>query len=246
MSGRNKKFVDAYGEELWSFYKKDGKFEIIERDDGYIEAGQRGLEYIAGYKDWPGSHKKAIKYAKGRVLDIGCGAGRHSLYLQKKGFDATGIDNSPLAIKISKLRGLKKAKVMPIHEIGKFHRNSFDSVIMMGNNFGLFGSFNKARQLLKVLHNITSDRALIIAETRNPYGTKDINHLEYHKLNRKRGRMAGQLKIRVRHKRFVGPWFDYLMISQKELKEILKGTGWKLKKIIGPADAQYIAVIRKV
>ncbi|MDP2650044.1 MAG: methyltransferase domain-containing protein, partial [bacterium] len=60
------------------------------------------------------AEKDAMKFAGGRVLDIGCGGRRHSLYIQKKGFDVVGIDNSPLAIKISRLRGLKKAKVLLI------------------------------------------------------------------------------------------------------------------------------------
>jgi 2-polyprenyl-3-methyl-5-hydroxy-6-metoxy-1,4-benzoquinol methylase len=56
-------------------------------------------------------------FVKGRVLDIGCGAGRHSLYLQNQGFQVLGIDNSPLAVKVAKLRGLKRVKVMSIEDI---------------------------------------------------------------------------------------------------------------------------------
>src|SRR5690349_24543108 len=97
--------------------------------------------YFSAYRDWSPLEKRAMKSVRGRVLDIGCGAGRHSLYLQGKGFDVTGIDNSPLAIKICRLRELKKAKVMGIEEVGNFKSDSFDTVIMMGNNFGLFGSF---------------------------------------------------------------------------------------------------------
>ena len=89
--------------------------------------------------------KKAIAYARGRVLDVGCGAGRHALYLQKKGMDVTGIDVSPLAVKICRLRGLRKTQVLSFEQIDKFPVNSFDTVMMMGNNFGLFGGFKKPR-----------------------------------------------------------------------------------------------------
>jgi 2-polyprenyl-3-methyl-5-hydroxy-6-metoxy-1,4-benzoquinol methylase len=89
----------------------------VERDDGYF-SGSRGAQlYFSEYKDWPPYEKEAMKHAKGRVLDIGCGAGRHALYLQKKGFDVLGIDNSSLAIKTCKLRGLRKAKIMSIAQI---------------------------------------------------------------------------------------------------------------------------------
>ncbi|MEM3875283.1 MAG: class I SAM-dependent methyltransferase [Candidatus Bathyarchaeia archaeon] len=73
---------------------------------------------------------------------MGCGAGRHSIYLQNNGLDVTGIDISPLAIKICRLRGLRKAEVMSVEEID-FEPNSFDTVIMSGNNFGLLGGSSR-------------------------------------------------------------------------------------------------------
>ena len=242
-----KGFVDAYGEQLWSYFKTgEPRNEIIERDDGTLSAGQYGGNlYFSEYKDWQKIEKEALKYVRGRVLDIGCGAGRHSLYLQRKGFDVTGIDNSPLAIKICRLRGLKKAKVMGIREVGKFRPNSFDTVIMMGNNFGLFGSYRLAQSLLKKLHRVTSPDALIIAMTRDPYTTKDPSHLAYHKLNRQRGRMPGQLRIRVRYNDVIGNWFDYLLVSKHELGKILKHTGWEIKRFLDGDDGQYIMLLSK-
>ncbi len=200
---------------------------------------------FAGYKNWPLWQKKAIKFAKGHVLDIGCGAGRVSLYLQKKGFDITAIDNSPLAIKVCKARGVKRALVMSIDEIRKFKPDSFDTVIMYGNNFGLFGSFKKAKHLLKILHKITTKKALIIAESLDPYNTKDPAHLEYHKFNKRRGRMAGQLRIRIRFKKHKGDWLDYLLVSKKEMNNILQGTGWRIRKFIDSGNYMYIALIEK-
>ena len=239
-----KRAEDAFGRMLWAYYNGQRVFEIDERDDGYIEASTSPKMYFSDYEDWPQHEKKAMEYVKGRVLDIGCGAGRHSLYLQKKGLDVLGIDNSPLAIKVCKLRGLKKAKIMSIEDID-FKPKSFDTIIMMGNNFGLFGSFQKARSLLKRFHKITSDDGLIVAETRDPYKTDNPAHLEYHKLNRKRGRMGGQVRIRVRFEKYATPWFDYLFVSKEEMDEILKGTGWKVKQYIDSGNALYIAIIEK-
>ena len=239
-----KRAEDAFGRMLWAYYNGQRVFEIDERDDGYIEASTSPKMYFSDYEDWPQHEKKAIEYVKGRVLDIGCGAGRHSLYLQKKGLDVLGIDNSPLAIKVCKLRGLKKAKIMSIEDVD-FKPKSFDTIIMMGNNFGLFGSFQKARKLLKRFHKITSDDGLIVAETRDPYKTDNPAHLEYHELNRKRGRMGGQVRIRVRFEKYATPWFDYLFVSKEEMDEILKGTGWKVKQYIDSGNALYIAIIEK-
>ncbi|MDH5483485.1 MAG: class I SAM-dependent methyltransferase [Candidatus Bathyarchaeota archaeon] len=237
---------DAYGQEIWACYQGREVFEIVERDDGYIDPSALGPKiYFSKYEDWAPYHRRAMDFVKGKVLDVGCGAGRHSLYLQKKGFDVLGIDNSPLAIKVSKLRGLKKAKVMSIENIG-YRPDSFDTIIMMGNNFGLFGSFKKAQELLKKFHKMTSKNALIIADTLDPYKTDNPDHLEYHKHNKKKGRMGGQVRIRIRFRRYVGRWFDYLMVSKEEMKELLKGTGWKVKEFIDSEGPPYIAIIEKV
>ena len=236
---------DAFGQEMWACYKGEEASEIVERDDGFFNASPKGPRlYFSEYEEWDPIEKKAMDSVEGRILDIGCGAGRHSLYLQKMGFDVLGIDSSPLAIKVCKLRGLKKAKVMAIEELD-FKLNSFDTVIMMGSNFGLFGSFRNARRLLKKLHRITSKNGLIIASTRDTYKTDNPDHLHYHMLNKKRGRMAGQLRLRIRFRKCVGRWFDYLIVSKKEMEQILKGTGWKIREFIDSGNSAYIAIIEK-
>lgn len=234
---------DAFGQKLWTYYKGNEVFEIVERDDGYIEA-IRMKGYFSDYENWAPIEQKAMQFVKGRVLDIGCGAGRHSLYLQKKGLDVLGIDISPLAVKVCKSRGLKKVKVMSIEEVD-FKPNSFDTIIMMGNNFGLLGSLKKARKLLKKFHKMTTKNALIIASTRDPYKTDNLAHLEYHKLNKKKGRMGGQVRIRSRFQKYVGKWFDYLMVSKKEMNQILEGTEWKIKELLDSENSNYIAIIEK-
>jgi SAM-dependent methyltransferase len=237
---------DAYGQQVFAYFKGKPSSEIVEREDGLIGVSTGSPLYFSDYNKWPVLEKKAIKYAKGNVLDVGCGAGRVCLYLQKKGLNVLGFDNSPLAIKVCKLRGVKNAKLLSIENIGKLKFSSIDSVIMFGNNFGLFGNFNKAKVLLKEIYKITKPNAVIIAQSVDPYKTKDSIHLSYHKLNKKRGRMSGQLKIRVRFEKYISDWFDYLLISQKEMKEILEGTGWKIKKFINSKSSSYVAIIEKV
>jgi len=236
---------DAFGQMLWAYYKGKDVSEIWERDDGYISASSSAVrKYFSEYVNWAQHEKRAMESVKGRVLDIGCGAGRHSLHLQKRGFDVLGIDSSPLAIKICRLRGLKKATVVPI-EYMNFKPNSFDTIIMMGNNFSLFGGFKKARRLLKRFHRMTSPDALIIAETRDPYKTDNPAYLEYYELNKRRGRMSGQLRGRVRFEKYVSEWFDWLMVSKEEMEEILSVTEWRAKEFIDSEDTKYIAIIEK-
>lgn len=236
---------DAFGHEILAYLLHKERVEIVERDDGFIDLSKILPYYFSDYSQWIPIERRAIRLARGRVLDVGCGAGRVCLYLQKKGLEVTGIDISPKAIEVCKKRGVKKALVLPIERIGRFKRDSFDTIVMFGNNFGLFGNSKKAKALLKKMHRITSRDAVILAGTRDPYNTKDPVHLAYHELNRNRGRMAGQLRIRIRYKQYVGKWVDYLFVSKEEMRGILLGTGWKAREFIGEDDPLYVAAIEK-
>ena len=237
---------DAYGKQLLAQYHSGtATSEIIERDDGFIDTGSEAGLYFRDYKYWSPLERRAIKQAKGRILDIGCGAGRHAIYLQQKGFDVTGIDISPGAVRVCKLRGLKKAIVRPITEVNKFKPNSFDTILMLGNNFGLFGSARGVKLILKKLSRITSVEARIIAGTRNPYKTNDSNHLQYHRWNKKRGRLPGQIRMRVRFEKAIGVWFDYLFVSPQEMEDVLRNTGWQVERFIAPEETNYFVVLRK-
>jgi cyclopropane fatty-acyl-phospholipid synthase-like methyltransferase len=239
---------DAFGHEMFDCLidekRRNYIIEIVERDDGYIEATGGPVRYLSQYKNWPSYYKKAIKYARGRVLDIGCGAGRHAIYLQEKGLNVVGIDNSPLAIEVCKQKGLKDARVLSIKQIN-LKLGIFDTILMMGSNFGLFGSFDGARQLLKKLDKITSSKGRIIAETLDIYKTDNPDHLSYHEFNRQRGRMGGQVRFKVRYKKYATPWFDYLMVSKEEMENILDNTEWKVERYIDTEGPVYIAIINK-
>jgi cyclopropane fatty-acyl-phospholipid synthase-like methyltransferase len=234
---------DAFGHALLDACNGLEVNEIIERDDGFVTSTSNKV-YFSNYEAWSPVEQKAMLFVKGRVLDIGCGAGRHSLHLQKRGFNVTGIDVSPLALKVCKERGLKKIKLMALENV-HFTPESFDTILMMGNNFGLFGNFKKAKKLLTRFHRMTSKDGLIIASSNDPYKTDNAAHLQYHKMNKRKGRMSGQVKIRVRYQGYKGKWFDFLMVSKEEMTQILSNTGWKVSKFLDTGGSYYTAIIKK-
>jgi SAM-dependent methyltransferase len=234
---------DAYGQEIWNCHKSVSTHEIVEREDGLIDIGS-ALPYFQGHENWPVHEREAIQRARGPVLDIGCGAGRVALYLQDKGHRVLAIDNSPLAVKVAKLRGVRTARTMSINEIQSL-RAPFGTIVLYGNNFGLFGGFKKARRLLAAMRKITTPDAVIIAAAADPYTTRDPVHLAYHKKNRERGRMAGQLRLRIRYRQFRGYWFDYLFASQDEVHSIVETTGWAVSDMVDSQGPGFVAVLQK-
>lgn len=235
---------DAFGHAIYDYHLRREGFEIIERDDGYITPGIGPQQYFRDFGEWSEAEKSAMNHVQGRVLDIGCGAGRHSIYLQSLGFRVTGIDISPLAVRTCQARGLDDARLLPLTKISRV-MGVYDTILMLGNNFGLTGTPPRAKWFLRKLHGLTAADGRIIAQTRDPYQTEDPDHLEYHAKNREMGRLPGQLRIRVRYKVHTTPWFQLLFLSIDEFRELLAGTGWTTAAVLPEADGMYIAILEK-
>jgi SAM-dependent methyltransferase len=235
---------DAYGMLLYDYHRKGRGDEIVERDDGFILRTAGVGELFAEYRHWPATERQAMRYVRGRVLDVGCGAGRACLHLQQKGFDVVGIDLSPLAVKVCKERGVRKCHVMDLRALDA-SLGTFDTVLLLGGNVSLLATRTRASAMLRKLHRLTSDRARIIASSQNPHLTKDATHLQYHGRNLDAGQLFGHMRIRDRYRDYASPWYDFLMLSKDELEALLDGSGWRILRFLDEGTAAYTAVIEK-
>jgi SAM-dependent methyltransferase len=236
---------DAFGRMVLDHLEGRRAHEVIERSDGYIDVSGGPKAYFEPFRRWPPPERKAMRYVRGRVLDVGVGAGRVALHLQERGHEVVGIDISPLAVEVARRRGVEDARVLAFKDVGP-RLGAFDTVVMMCNNFGLFGSASGARRMLRRLARITSDDARIVAGSRNPYPTDNPDHLAYQESNRKQGRMTGQLRLRTRHGLYVGRWFDYLLVSPEEMDSLAKSGGWQVERLIEQDEDDYfVGVLRK-
>ncbi len=236
---------DAFGREIYDYFQTGEAIEIIEREDGFVDLSGGPAGYFSQHADWSPHLQEAMTYVQGRVLDVGCGAGRFALYLQEQGHDVVGIDNSPLAVEVCRRRGVRDARVLSVTQVSKRQLGQFDSIIMMGNNFGLFGNPRRAKWLLRRFYGMTGNDGRIIAESNDPHGTDKPHHVAYQKHNRQRGRLPGQLRLRVRYLNYIGDWFEYLIVSQAEMQAILADTGWKVSRFIESEGSMYVAIIEK-
>lgn len=220
--------------------------EIIERDDGFTDVGGGHDFYLAQFKDWPSSERQAMRYVRGRVVDVGCGAARLSLQLQQRGFDVVGLDESPLVIRAARRRGIKEAWSAPIESLTPLI-GSFETVVLFGNNLGIFGTPERLRRELTRWAKATSPMARILAESTNPYcgGAPALDRGYYHK-NKQAGRLPGSVTIRIRYGNSHGPWFDWLFVSRNEMRNLVRGTGWRPTRILGRSPSEpYVAVLEK-
>ncbi len=237
---------DAFGQALMDWVRGGTDPEIYERDDGFLDIGAGCEMFLAEYRDWPSSERQAMKYVRGRVIDVGCGAGRVTLYLQRRGFDVVALDSSPLAVRASRMRGVRETWCTPIERLTK-SVGSFDTLVLFGNNFGLFGTPDRLRRVLTDWAAWMPPRARILAESINPYcgGAPALDRSHYIR-NKELGLLPGQCRLRVRYRNLATSWFRWLFVSRNEMRLLLRGTGWHLIRILGttPRDS-YVGVLEK-
>ncbi|SCL38137.1 2-polyprenyl-3-methyl-5-hydroxy-6-metoxy-1,4-benzoquinol methylase [Micromonospora pallida] len=216
--------------------------EIIERDDGLIN-GAPTAHYFAGPPDWEPYDQRAVARVQGATLDVGVGAGRVALFLQKQGIPVTGLDTSAGALAVCRRRGVRNL----VHATVDAHvadGRRYDTFLLLGNNVGLLEGPERAPAFLAALAAMARPGAQVIAQGTNPYGTRDPVQTGYHEENRRQGRLGGQLRLRLRYRQLGTDWFDYLVCSAEELAAMVDGTPWQLVDVDDRDAPYYLATLR--
>ena len=234
---------NLFGHVLYSYLNGDKTPYGIRRDDGWFESPENPNVYFKHGIDE--IERKGVKFAKGLVLDVGLGAGRHALYFQKKGLQVVGIDYDSYCVKTAKARGVKTAFMEDIFTPKKIQKYRFDTIWLAGNNLGVAGTVQKLPTLFHILDTLTVDDAVILATGFEVEKTTSPDHLAYHRRQRKKGIYPGQMKLRIEYKNSIGEWFQWLHVSSTLLKQALLKTQWKLQKVIRAKDGHYLAIIVK-
>jgi SAM-dependent methyltransferase len=241
---------DGFGQLLLDCWatgpRPNAHFQVVERDDGFVSC-EDGYRYFSVPDEWVEPERVAVTLASGRVLDVGCAAGRHAVVMAERGCEVVGIDPSPGAVKVAAERGVD-ARLGTILEPGEV--GTFDTIVLLGGNLGLLGSHRQATIALYRLATLARPGARLLAVGHDPYLTDDPVHLAYHEDNRWRGLMPGQVRIRLRYKSAVGDWFDRLLVSPDELRDLLAVTPWRLDEVTTDLDTGFylaeLALTRRV
>jgi SAM-dependent methyltransferase len=153
---------DLFGKAILDYQTHNSPEDLI-TETSISEADEMGVAYLfRSFAEMPQLEQKALQLAIGKVLDVGCGAGSHALYLQEKGFDVTAIDISANAIKACELRGLKKAKVQDIMQLDG---EKFDTILLLMNGAGMCGRLKNLPNFLQKLKSLLTDTGQILVDS---------------------------------------------------------------------------------
>ena len=153
---------DLFGKAILDFQTNNAPEDLV-TETNISEADEMSVDYLfRSFKVMPKLEKKALQLANGKILDVGCGAGSHALYLQGKGFDVSAIDISANAIKACQLRGLKDARVQDILE---FSAEKFDTILVLMNGTGIFRTLAQTPKYLQKLKSLLNPNGQILLDS---------------------------------------------------------------------------------
>ena len=154
--------LDLFGKAILDYQTGNNPEDLI-TETSISETDEMSVAYLfRSFEEMPKIEQKALELSKGKILDVGCGAGSHSFYLQEKGFDVTSIDISENAIKACHLRGLHNAHVQNLLDI---QNETFDTILLLMNGTGIFGTMAETSKYLKKLKSVLNPSGQILIDS---------------------------------------------------------------------------------
>ena len=220
---------DAFGRALADHHAgRLGPELMLEVDDGSRIPALPPAWFFQAEDGWSAADRRALAaVARGPVLDLGCGAGRHALHLQRCGSAVTAIDMSPGAVAVCRARGLRDVRLGDLTDPPRDWR--WGTVLLMGGNLGLAGDWDATRRLLAQLADLAAPGARLIGDSVDPTLTDNPRHLAYQRAQRDAGRYVGQVRLRLRYGARVTPWWEQLNVRVADLVPLVQGTGWAVE-----------------
>lgn len=191
------------------------------------------------YHEMPPLEQRALNEARGKVLDVGAGAGCHALALQERGFDVTAVDISPLSCETMKERGV--ANVECVNIFNQRFQERFDTLLLLMNGTGIAGKLSRLPQLLSRLKQLMNPSAQILIDSSDlRYVYEDENGVLDVDLD---GAYYGEVDYQMTYRNINGKRFDWLYADSVVLAECCRQCGLKCEILAQGNHYDYLAKI---
>jgi 2-polyprenyl-3-methyl-5-hydroxy-6-metoxy-1,4-benzoquinol methylase len=228
---------DLFGKAILDYQTHNSPEDLI-TETSISEADEMSVAYLfRSFAEMPQLEQKALQLATGKVLDVGCGAGSHALYLQEKGFDVTAIDISANAIKTCELRGLKKAKVQDIMQL---EGDQYDTILLLMNGAGMCGRLKNISNFLQKLKTLLTDTGQVLVDSsdiiymfdEDEEGAKWIpTDVDYY----------GEVVFDITYKGEKENAFDWMFIDYNTLQNAAVANGFQCEVVLEGKHFDYLA-----
>ncbi len=232
-----KKYLDPLGAACLDYMLGEKEAQITVHSN-IVEDDVLPVEYLfRGFKDMPDLEKKALTISKGRILDVGAGAGSHALYLQQNNKEVYANEISPAACDVMRQRGVKNIMQQDFYQLPDDKK--YDTILMLMNGIGIAGDtgnlehfFTKVKQLLNPGGCLIVDSSDIRYLFEEDDGSLLINlNDDYY----------GEISYQMEYKDVKGQSFKWLFIDDELLKFYAEQNGLKMEKVAEGMHYDYLA-----
>ena len=234
-------------------YQTAGKAGRLRVLSSMFEEDEMPVKHLfRSFEEMPKLEQKALTLAYGNVLDVGAGAGCHTLALQdnimKKGTSKSqgvtsvkAIDISPLSCEAMRLRGVKDVECINLFD--EYLGSGFDTILLLMNGTGIAGKIANLPSLFQRLKALMNPDGQILIDSsdlkyiyENEDGSFDINIA---------GAYYGEVDYQMIYKNVEGDAFDWLYVDFPLLKSIAESCGLHCELVAEGEHYDYLACINK-
>lgn len=228
---------DPMGAAILDYWRNGISDTLLVRSSMFEDDEMPVAHLFRTARDMPSLEKKALSLVRGKVLDVGAGAGCHALALQEKGFDVTAIDISPLSCEAMRERGVRDVRCVNLFDAALTSR--FDTLLLLMNGTGIAGKIGNVPTLLKRLDSLMAEGGQVLLDS------SDLKYI-YEEEDGSfsidlAGAYYGEVDYQMAYKNIGGEPFDWLYVDFPLLKTIVESNGLRCELVQEGGHYDYLA-----
>ncbi|MCA8830838.1 class I SAM-dependent methyltransferase [Hymenobacter pini] len=188
--------------------------------------------------EMPELERTALEECRGRVLDLGAGAGCHALELQQRGFSVKAVDISPGAVEVMQERGVKEVACHDIFDAALAQGEKFDTLLMLMNGIGLAGTLAGLERFLEHAKALLAPGGQILATSSDiSYLYEDEDGALVFDLN---GPYYGEVEYTMQYAHQTGAAFHWIFADPTLLQDYAEAAGYAVEFLEEDDQQQYL------
>ena len=220
---------DVLGQAIYDYHTNNSPAELWIHNTYGAKEAMPVEAYFREEDDMPYLEWLALNECRGRVLDVGAGAGSHALQLHERGVDVTAIDISPLAVKVMQERGVKHSMVQDIFD---YQGEQFDTILLLMNGIGLAATLANLNKLLATFKVLLAKGGQLL------FDSSDIAYL--YDGNIPNHKYYGEITYQYEYKGRKGNWFNWLYVDEITLTKVALQEGFHTEVLYEDEFKQYL------
>ena len=228
--------MDVLGRAIAEYYFEDAQYKLWVHDTHGPKVEMLVPIYFRDHDSMPDIEQMALSLCKGKVLDIGAGAGSHALYLQEQGFDVEAIDIAEQAVRVMQDRGVQHAYTQDIFTL---KNKKFDTLLLLMNGIGLVQNIDGLKQFLQTAASLLHEGGQLL------FDSSDVAYL-YEGAIPALTHYYGEVQCCYEYRKQQSDWFTWLYIDQQTLTKLAATMGWHTEVLMVDDTDQYLARLTRV